>query len=54
LSWLVNSPDLNPGEMLWAIIKARLNWLEVQTWEEAIRVIRDACDLIEMSVVNRL
>jgi hypothetical protein len=40
--------------MGWAIINAKLNWSEVQTWDEAVRIIREAWDGIEISVVNRL
>jgi hypothetical protein len=47
-SWPPNSPDLNPIEMLWAIIKGRIRWTEIHNREEAIegRNVRDQWSLL--------
>jgi transposase len=52
--WPANSCDLNPIEMLWGIIKRKLNWAEVKTLGEAIQIIMDAWNAIPMAVINAL
>jgi transposase len=52
--WPSNSCDLNPIEMLWGIIKRKLNWAEVKTVKEAIQIIKDAWNEIPMAVINGL
>jgi transposase len=53
-SWPANSPDLNPIEMLWGIIKSKLNWESVHTRVDAIREIRNHWNDIPMTVINSL
>jgi hypothetical protein len=53
-SWPPNSPDLNPIEMLWAIMKGRIKWSEIHDRDEAIAKITDAWNAIDMSVINSL
>jgi hypothetical protein len=53
-SWPANSPDLNPIEMPWGIIKSKLNWKSVHTRVDAIREIRNHWNDIPMTVVNSL
>jgi hypothetical protein len=52
--WPPNSPDLNPIEMLWGIIKAKLNWTLIRTRADAIREVRNHWDAIPMGIINSL
>jgi hypothetical protein len=49
---IAGSPDLNPIENLWAIMKRRVEELRSDTKEELINVIITAWEGIEMSSVN--
>jgi hypothetical protein len=52
--WPAGSPDLNPIENLWVIVKRRVGELEPQTKNELINVVMTAWELIELSLVNHL
>jgi hypothetical protein len=53
-SWPPNSPDLNPIEMLWGIIKKRLNWAHIASRDEAITAILNTWNDIDMCLINGL
>lgn len=52
--WPANSPDLNVIEMLWAIIKSRLNVEGISTQEELFLRIKQIWDEIPLSTINLL
>jgi hypothetical protein len=56
MDWPLQSPDLNPIENLWAIVKARRakKFRFPTTREELIDQIFDIWDNIEMEIVEKL
>jgi hypothetical protein len=52
--WPPNSPDLNPIEMLWNIIKQKLQWSTITTSDEAIAKIKEIWNHLEMRIINGL
>lgn len=52
--WPSNSPDPNVTEMLWAIIKARINLDNIKTEGELFEQIKKIWDEIPMSTINLL
>jgi transposase len=52
--WPAHSPDLNPIENLWAIMKRRVEQLQPVTKEDLMRVLVDVWESLEMDVVNAL
>jgi hypothetical protein len=53
-SWPPNSPNLNPIEMLWGVIKARLNWNNICTREQAIYEITQAWKSKPLAAITKL
>jgi transposase len=53
-SWPPNSPDLNPIENVWGIIKMRMKWFDVRSREQAVERITAIWNSIEMPVINGL
>jgi hypothetical protein len=55
LYWPANSPDLNPIEMIWAVMKRRLNDVRASTKEEFKAVVQEVWDKLDIEkVVNPL
>ena len=53
--WPPNSPDLNPIEMIWAIIKARLyKRIDIKTRDELIAAVQAAWDAIAQETIDSL
>jgi hypothetical protein len=52
--WPTNSPDLNPIEIIWAIMKLRIKKLAPKTKEELERTITAVWEELEPDVLNRL
>jgi transposase len=52
--WPANSPDLNPIELLWALLKHAVAQLEPETIEDLKHVIQAAWDGINLHVVTKL
>jgi transposase len=52
--WPPNSPDLNPIEIIWAIMKLRVRQLAPKTQEELKQVILRVWDELDQTVLNRL
>jgi hypothetical protein len=50
----LNNPDLNPIEMIWAIIKARVKKLAPQTKAELEKVIAEVWEELDQKLLNRL
>ena len=53
-NWPANSPDLNPIEHLWAILKYRMRERKPKTIQELIDVIMEEWESIDMSLINSL
>jgi hypothetical protein len=53
-SWPANSPDLNPIEMIWGIIKNHLNWAKITNKQQAIDTIRKVWNEIPQETIDRL
>ena len=56
LDWASNSPDLNPIEQIWRIMKQSLRQRlhEIHSMEEYLRAIQEEWDRIPLSKVNEL
>jgi hypothetical protein len=55
LYWPANSPDLNPIEMIWAVMKRRLNDVQATTKEEFKAVVQEVWDKLDIEkVINPL
>jgi hypothetical protein len=52
--WPANSPDLNPIELLWALLKHAAAELEPETLEDLKHVLQAAWDGIPLLVVTKL
>jgi hypothetical protein len=53
-NWPACSPDLNPIENLWAIMKRRVEGLQPQTKEELINVLIDVWNTLDIELINAL
>jgi hypothetical protein len=53
-SWPANSPDLNPIEMVWSIIKNDLNWSGIHSRKQAIDEIINIWKAIPQITIDRL
>jgi transposase len=52
--WPPNSPDLNPIEIVWAIMKQRVKKENPKTKEELIKIIKQVWEELDQEVLNRL
>jgi hypothetical protein len=52
--WPPNSPDLNPIEMLWAILKRRLKWDGIKTIEDGVKAIQEIWHQLDPEIINKL
>lgn len=52
--WPPNSPDLNPIEIIWSIIKRRLNQYHIRTKEELIQRVKEVWNALDQSTIDRL
>jgi hypothetical protein len=52
--WPANSPDLNPIELLWAILKHEVAVMAPETIDELKQVIQQAWDAISLDVIDNL
>jgi transposase len=52
--WPPNSPDLNPIEIIWAIMKRRVKRTAPQTKEELINIIKIVWDELGQRILNKL
>ena len=52
--WPANSPDLNPIEMIWAIIKLAVKARKPKNLDEIEKYINEAWDSIEIETINKL
>jgi hypothetical protein len=52
--WPANSPDLNPIELVWALLKHSVAAIGPETIEELKQVIQQTWDTISIGVINKL
>ena len=54
--WPPNSPDLNPIEMIWGLIKSRINKLQRKptNCDELKQVVQEIWDSIDFDTINKL
>jgi hypothetical protein len=53
-AWPANSPDINPTEQLWGLMKNRLRWNGIRPREAAIAELLEVWEQIPMDVINKL
>jgi hypothetical protein len=53
-TWPANSPDLDPTENQWSVIKLRIQWSLIETREQAIVKIREIWDSLDMKIITGL
>jgi len=53
LSWPANSPDLNPIENIWAILKQNVEKRGAKTKKELIDVVREEWNALDMELIRR-
>jgi hypothetical protein len=53
-NWPACSPDLNPKENLWSILKRRAKELQPMTKDHLIEILIDVWEHLEMGIVNAL
>jgi hypothetical protein len=53
-NWPACSPNLNPIENLWVILKRRVEKLQPMTKDHLIDILIDAWEHLEMGIVNAL
>jgi len=52
--WPPNSPDLNPIENCWYLLKKRIGLVYCKNKEEFKKIIKDALDNFEIEIINKL
>jgi hypothetical protein len=52
--WPPNSPDLNPIEMVWEIVKARVEKLRPQTIQDRAGIIQEVWSSLDQEMIDRL
>ena len=54
IDWPSNSPDANPVENLWSIIKRRMEKRQATNLEELNKFLHEECANIDVVVLNHL
>ena len=54
LDWPGNSPDLNPIENIWYIIKARLKFVNAPTRKTLIKAVKREWDKLSIELFEKL
>lgn len=50
--WPPNSPDLNPIENIWSILKKNIGKIYIKNKDEFINIITDQTDKIDIDIIN--